>query len=330
MFFGEMETNLSENALLITSLILDDNMKKIKLSKGTKIDKDIVRLLLRNNIKKITCAKLDEDDIDENISSYLISKSLINKKNSNLSVSFARQGRCNILADMNGLIRYDPNQLYNINSVTNDIGIGAISPFKMVKKNQVIATTKIFPFGINKYVIEKIQEISKDCFKLIPFMNMNVHLIQTYNENTLQKVLDKTFVVTQKRLKDFGKSELIEKKCNHDITSLSDTLQQSVEENADVILVFGASAICDKSDVVPSSLLNNQGEIIRLGMPVEPGNLMLLGIIKKSFKTIFFVGMPGCARSQKENGVDWILWRIFCGLDISNKDINQMGAGGLL
>ena len=47
-------------------------------------------------------------------------------------------------------------------------------------------------------------------------------------------------------------------------------------------------------------------------------------------KTIFFVGMPGCARSQKENGVDWILWRIFCGLDVSNKDINQMGAGGLL
>ena len=52
--------------------------------------------------------------------------------------------------------------------------------------------------------------------------------------------------------------------------------------------------------------------------------------LKKSDKIIPFIGMPGCARSQKENGVDWILWRLFCGLGISNGDINHMGNGGLL
>ena len=40
--------------------------------------------------------------------------------------------------------------------------------------------------------------------------------------------------------------------------------------------------------------------------------------------------MPGCARSQKENGVDWILWRLFCDLDVCNEEINEMGNGGLL
>ena len=330
MFFGEIETKLSEDALLSASLILDNNLSKVKISKGTKIDKSIIKLLLNNNIQKIMCAKLDQDDIDENTSAYLISSSLINQKNSNLSVSDARQGRCNILANINGLLIYEPDQLYNINSITDDIGIGAINQFKMVKKNQVIATTKIIPFALNKNIIEKIKEYSKGCFKLIPFNNMNIHLIQTENKSTLKKVLDKTLFVTQKRLKDCNITHLSEKRCDHDIKSLSDNIKQSVKEDADVILVFGASAICDKNDVVPSSLISNQGKIIRLGMPVEPGNLMLLGKINKSGKTIFFVGMPGCARSQKENGVDWILWRIFCGLDVSNKDINQMGAGGLL
>ena len=38
--------------------------------------------------------------------------------------------------------------------------------------------------------------------------------------------------------------------------------------------------------------------------------------------------MPGCARSKKENGVDWILWRKLCDLKISSDDINHMGNGG--
>ena len=65
-------------------------------------------------------------------------------------------------------------------------------------------------------------------------------------------------------------------------------------------------------------------------MPVEPGNLILIANIKNSKKHISIIGMPGCARSKKENGVDWILWRILCDLKISSDDINHMGNGGLL
>ena len=42
MFFGEIKTELSIDALLSVSLILNDNLKKIKISKGTKIDKKII------------------------------------------------------------------------------------------------------------------------------------------------------------------------------------------------------------------------------------------------------------------------------------------------
>ena len=65
-------------------------------------------------------------------------------------------------------------------------------------------------------------------------------------------------------------------------------------------------------------------------MPVEPGNLILLAEFQNSKKNISIIGMPGCARSKKENGVDWILWRKLCDLKISSDDINHMGNGGLL
>ena len=111
---------------------------------------------------------------------------------------------------------------------------------------------------------------------------------------------------------------------------MSERIKESIDENADIILVFGASAITDINDIIPKSLKLNHGKIKRLGMPVEPGNLMLLGNIKTNNKNIDLVGMPGCARSPKENGVDWILWRLFSELGISKKEINDMGNGGLL
>jgi molybdenum cofactor cytidylyltransferase len=42
------------------------------------------------------------------------------------------------------------------------------------------------------------------------------------------------------------------------------------------------------------------------------------------------LGAPGCARSPKENGFDWILARLLCGLPVTRRDITGMGVGGLL
>jgi molybdenum cofactor cytidylyltransferase len=42
------------------------------------------------------------------------------------------------------------------------------------------------------------------------------------------------------------------------------------------------------------------------------------------------LGAPGCARSPKENGFDWILMRLLAGLPIKRSDITGLGVGGLL
>jgi molybdenum cofactor cytidylyltransferase len=61
-------------------------------------------------------------------------------------------------------------------------------------------------------------------------------------------------------------------------------------------------------------------------MPVDPGNLLVLG----RYGSIPVIGAPGCARSPKENGFDWILDRIVAGLEITSQEIAGMGVGGLL
>lgn len=61
-------------------------------------------------------------------------------------------------------------------------------------------------------------------------------------------------------------------------------------------------------------------------MPVDPGNLML--VAEAGGRPV--LGAPGCARSPKENGFDWVLSRLLCGLPVTRADITAMGVGGLL
>ena len=68
------------------------------------------------------------------------------------------------------------------------------------------------------------------------------------------------------------------------------------------------------------------GEILHFGMPVDPGNLLLLG--RLDGRPV--LGLPGCCRSPKRNGFDWVLERLAAGLEVTGRDIMRMGVGGLL
>jgi molybdenum cofactor cytidylyltransferase len=68
------------------------------------------------------------------------------------------------------------------------------------------------------------------------------------------------------------------------------------------------------------------GHVERLGMPVDPGNLLCLGTLG----AVPVIGLPGCARSPKHNGFDTVLERLVAGIAVNSHDIAMMGAGGLL
>jgi molybdenum cofactor cytidylyltransferase len=61
-------------------------------------------------------------------------------------------------------------------------------------------------------------------------------------------------------------------------------------------------------------------------MPVDPGNLICVGRIGDVPALV----LPGCARSPKLNGIDWVLARLFAGLPVDGPEIMRMGVGGLL
>src|SRR5690606_4125881 len=134
-----------------------------------------------------------------------------------------------------------------------------------------------------------------------------------------------TMRVMAGRLARSGSSIGAEIRVAHDAEPLSQAIA-SLATSHDMVVVFGASALCDFDDVIPAANRPAGGEVLRTGMPVDPGNLLVLGRINE--KPV--IGAPGCARSPKENGFDWILDRLIAGIEVTNADIAGLGVGGLL
>jgi molybdenum cofactor cytidylyltransferase len=135
----------------------------------------------------------------------------------------------------------------------------------------------------------------------------------------------KTLRVLEARLKPAGARIVGQEIVPHEIGPLAKALARLID-GSDALIVFGASAITDRRDVIPAAIEAIGGRIERFGMPVDPGNLLLLA---ERYGTPI-IGAPGCARSPKENGFDWVLQRVLAGVPIHDKDIRAMGVGGLL
>ena len=109
-----------------------------------------------------------------------------------------------------------------------------------------------------------------------------------------------------------GATIVAERRVPHERAALARALQEVLKEGAELAIVFGASAIADRRDVIPAALESIGGHIEHFGMPVDPGNLLMIGDAAGHP----VLGAPGCARSPKENGFDWVLMRLLAGLPV--------------
>jgi molybdenum cofactor cytidylyltransferase len=119
---------------------------------------------------------------------------------------------------------------------------------------------------------------------------------------------------------------MAERRVPHDEAALRAAIKELLGLGAELVIVFGASAIADRRDVIPAAISGIGGAIEHFGMPVDPGNLLLIG----NAGGVPVLGAPGCARSPVENGFDWVLMRLLAGLKVSRAELTGMGVGGLL
>jgi molybdenum cofactor cytidylyltransferase len=228
-----------------------------------------------------------------------------------------------------GVLRVDVARVNAINEVDEAITLATLADYAAVEADQMAATVKIIPFAVAAAARDKaLAEASraKPVIRVAPYTIKKVGIVSTLLPGLAPKVIDKTLKITEARIAPAGATIVAEKRVPHDQAALAKAIAEVRAAGAELVIVFGASAIADRRDVIPMAIETAGGEIEHFGMPVDPGNLMLVGRIDGEP----IVGAPGCARSPKENGFDWILMRLLAGLAVTRSDITGMGVGGLL
>ncbi len=322
MKFGETPLDDALDAILAHSHRLEERA----LKKGRRLTAEDIEILRNAGYKSVVCARIEENDILEDDAADQLASAVTG---ANLSKAVAFTGRCNIFAEQDGLVIYDPRRLDGFNMVDESITLGVVPPFQKVSKGQMIATLKIIPFALPANTVRIAQSIAETCESLLrvaPFRTLKAGLVQSRLPGTKESVLDSTVAVTESRLEGLGGALVKEVRCEHSESAMSRAIDEVLGAGADLLLVSGASAVVDRRDIVPASIEKAGGRILHFGMPVDPGNLMLMGHIKE----VPVIGMPGCARSPKLNGFDWVLQRIAADVPAGPRDIMRMGSGGLL
>ncbi|MBK9020874.1 MAG: NTP transferase domain-containing protein [Sulfuritalea sp.] len=115
-------------------------------------------------------------------------------------------------------------------------------------------------------------------------------------------------------------------RCAHRRDAVALALRESLAAGCDLLMIAGATVPGDRADTIPSAIVAADGEIVHFGMPVEPGNMLLLARIGD----VPVIILPGCARSRRTNGLDWVLQRMLAGMPMGAGEIQAMGVGGLI
>jgi molybdenum cofactor cytidylyltransferase len=296
------------------------------LKKGAVIGEAELAALRTAGIAAITVAQLDPGDVPEDIAAAEIAAAI---GGTGVRVGRAFTGRANLFTDTAGLLVVDRARIDALNAVDPDVTLATLKPYAPVTSGTMIATVKIIPFAIAGETLDRALAIARGDAPLVriaPYRLRNIGIISTLLPRLTEKVIDKTLKVTAARLAPADATIIVEKRVPHETAALAAALREVCAAGAELTIVFGASAITDRRDVIPAAIEATGGRIEHFGMPVDPGNLLL---IAEAFGRPV-LGAPGCARSPKENGFDWVLSRLLCGLPVKRADITMMGVGGLL
>ncbi|ALG72736.1 4-diphosphocytidyl-2C-methyl-D-erythritol kinase [Azospirillum thiophilum] len=320
MFFGPLSLPDAEGAILAHSLRLGS----VSFKKGRRLSASDVAALREAGLAEVIAAKLNAADIGEDTAASRIATAVAGEA---VQVAAAFTGRVNLFAGARGLLRLDPARIDAINAIDESVTIATLPDFAPVEPGQMLATVKIIPFAAPAAAVEQAESLAADGgqpLAVLPYRPLSVALIQTRLPGVKDSVLDKTIVVTRERVEAFGGTLVHEARCDHDEGALTDRI--AAMPPADLLLIAGASAITDRRDVLPAAIERAGGTVEHFGMPVDPGNLLLLGQL--GGKPV--LGLPGCARSPKLNGFDWVLQRIAAGKPPGRAEVMRMGVGGLL
>ncbi|HVY50957.1 MAG TPA: 4-diphosphocytidyl-2C-methyl-D-erythritol kinase, partial [Devosia sp.] len=289
MKFARIPLRSAAGAILAHSVTTPSGVIK----KGRVLTADELSRLSAAGLDEVIAAQLEPGDVGEDEAAGRVARAIAGP---GTQVSAPFTGRANLFASINGLVEIDGPRVQQLNLIDEGLTIATVPRFDRAGTKQMIGTVKVITFALPEAVVVRAEAVAREgqgLVRVVPLRPKTAGLIMTRLPATKESVLVKRRQAIASRLAALGSTLGPVETVEHDEAAVAAAIGRLEAAGADPIIVFAASAIVDRGDVIPAGLVAAGGRIVRLGMPVDPGNLMLLGRLGDTD----VIGAPSCAAS---------------------------------
>jgi molybdenum cofactor cytidylyltransferase len=324
VIFGEFPIAEAAGLLLAHSLRLPGGAMR----KGHRVTSADSLALAAAGYQTVHGARLAAGDLDEDAAAAAVAALLAGP---GVVARRAYAGRCNLHATQRGLATVDAGIIERINRIDEAVTVATLPPLSAVRAGAVVATVKVIPLAVGRELIERCAEQVEQAGQgaalgLLPYAEKRAALIVTEQPGDPAKNYATAVTSSRRRVEDLGSHLGLVQRCAHRREAVAQALREALAAGCELLMIAGATVPKDRADIIPGAIVAAGGEIVHFGMPVEPGNMLLLARIG----AVPVIILPGCARSRRMNGLDWVLQRMVAGLPMGAAEIMGMGVGGLI
>ena len=296
--------------------------------KGHIVTEEDIPVLLSVGKEHLYVWEKNDDMLHEDEAAYIL-RDICTGGSDDMTSSEPSEGKIEIRAAVDGLLRIDTEKLMKIN-LEGDMMIASVKGNVPVRKGDPICGTRVIPLVISKEKMERAKKIAGDeaVFRILPFRDFSYGIITTGSEVAKGLIKDSFGPVLKAKADEFGGRFMRQAILSDDMEKVTEEILKMAEEGAGLIMVSGGMSV-DPDDRTPGAIKATGADIVTYGAPVLPGAMFLLSYLDHGGKKIPVLGIPGCAMYKKRTVLDLVLPRIIAGEILTAEDIASYGEGGL-
>jgi molybdopterin biosynthesis enzyme len=327
MKFGSAPLEQAEGKILGHNIAGPDGRRVFR--KGRPLTAEDINRLRELGRSSVYVAEMEPGDVDENAVAGRLAKAVMGD---GLRISGPSNGRVNLFATYPGVLRVDTERLAQMNGRPG-ITLATLVGHSAVRQGKMVATVKIMPYAVPEAHVSQLEKAAvqdEPIISVSAFTRQRAGLILSGSPSARERIVHSFESALQQRLvalnATIARVDFVRLEDEHGESELTNIIGEQLNDGIELIILAGETAIMDRYDLAPRAVEQAGGEVTCYGVPVDPGNLLMLAY----HGNVPIIGAPGCARSPKTNIVDILLPRLLAGDRLDQAAMIHMGHGGLL
>jgi len=297
--------------------------KDVRFKKGHVVQEADIPVLLSLGKDHLYIWEKTETMLHENEAAEILRQIC---QNDNMRPSKVKEGKIELMAACDGILKVDVERLNKINDL-DEIIIASRHNNTPVKQGDKLVGTRVIPLVIDRDKMQQAQTIAGDkpILQLLPYKKWKVGVVTTGNEVFQHRIKDTFTPVIEQKLAQYDLKMDGHRIVNDESVNITQAIEELIAEGMEMIICTGGMSV-DPDDMTPAAIRDTGAQIVTYGVPVLPGAMFLLAYYNGN---VPIMGLPGCVMYAKITIFDLVFPRIVAGEKIKKSELTGLGHGGL-